>query len=307
MDAFFLFSVGIGLLLISASTVVRSVVAISRSMRISPLVVGTTVAAIGTSLPELAVSGFAVFSGDVGLAVGNIVGSNVINIFLIFAVGVLSGRLRVGTTKTQRTVVVLALSTVAFLVATAFPFPAAGLWLLTLAGLVTVVEYYWGIVGRNHEDARHFPRLPHPARSATPLFLLLFSVVGLFLGGSFTVSSVEQVAQMTGLSTTFLGLTLTAVATSLPELLVTVFSFRQHQEKILLGNILGSNIYNLLLIGGVIGTSAMLLIDWRAMVWLVISTILVAAVIVRYRGATIDRRIGGFFLLILVLYLVTLK
>jgi len=234
-----LLSAGLLILLWSTRLFVIQAENASRSLRLSPLIIGTTLVAIGTSMPELAVSVTAAVRGDYGLALGNIIGSNILNILLVFSVGLLSGRIRIGTTKTPRNIFLLLLFTTLFSLQAHSPvsrFPPG-------------LEYFWGLAGRKKEDRarlqlKHYPRFKWPP--------LVFSLATIFVAGYITVIQVENISLLTGLSTTFFGLTLTAIATSLPELVTTLFSQNDHQDKLTAGNIIGSNIYNLLLIGGLV-------------------------------------------------------
>ncbi len=147
-----IFLAGIIVLLISTRIFVDVATKISFYLRISPLIIGATVVALGTSLPELTVSIFAILRGDPGLAAGNIIGSNIANILLVFPIGILFGGIRIGTTKTQRNGIMLLAATVIFFVFFKyFASPIAGVILIGLAVMFTIKEYQWGIVGRLHE------------------------------------------------------------------------------------------------------------------------------------------------------------
>src|SRR3990167_4494747 len=119
---------------------------ISKSFRVSPLIIGVTIVALGTSLPELAVSTVAILKHDVGLAFGNIIGSNIANILLVFPVGILLGKLRVGTTKTQKNALLVLLVTGLFALLHFLHFPPffSGLLLTSLSLITTVLQYHWG-------------------------------------------------------------------------------------------------------------------------------------------------------------------
>ena len=118
------------------------------------------------------------------------------------------------------------------------------------------------------------------------------------------VSSIEAISILSGISTTILGLTLTAVATSLPELLTTIFSQEDNQEKITVGNIIGSNIYNLLLVGGIVmlfpSTTVIAIKEW---VWLAISTIGFVLILRYYSGKRPPKWIGVILIFLFLIYL----
>ncbi len=303
------FAIGITILLVSTRFFVRWVERVSSGIRISPLVIGSTLVAIGTSIPELVVSLVAIAEHDANLAVANIVGSNVVNIALVLPAAVLAGKLRIGTTKTQRTVWVLLGVTVGFLVLyAARPAPfGSGMLLLSIAVLVTYLEYRWGVTGRSFEDYFRFRKVKKMNDGFMSILELLGSVIGVVVGGIMTVNATEGLATSLSVTTTVLGLSLTAVATSLPELLTSVFSQEDREDKLALGNVMGSNIYNLTLVAGVM----LLFGSWGVLPLFDIGMLLVTAValfaLVRLkRGKVVPYRFAFAFLALFVVYMVSL-
>lgn len=247
-----LFVVGIVILLSAANEFITQSSLYSARFRLSPLIVGTTIVAIGTSFPELVVSVIAVLQGDAGMALGNIVGSNIVNILLILGLAFILGKIRIGTAKTQKNIWVMVSVSLVFMLMhwTLIPL-IPGIVMLFFFVAFTIMEIDWGIRGRIREDLFRVKRMfarPRPANG----WLFLISLLGVISGGYITVSSAELLSAMLGLSTTVFGLSVTAITTSLPELIVTLISENKGQDKIALGNIIGSNIYNLSLIGGLL-------------------------------------------------------
>ncbi len=302
------FCFGVAILLLSTQALVKLAERLSLAVQISPLIIGTTVVALGTSLPELTVSAIAAMKNDAGLALGNIIGSNVVNILMVLPAGILIGKLRIGTTKTQRNALLLLGITALFVLLQILSFPPlfSGLLLLTLAVLVTIGEYELGVFGRSHEDTARFKNHQKVKFALGKVISVIISIAGIVLGGLLVVNSVESIATITGYSTTILGLSLTAIATSLPELFTTVLAQEEHQEKVTIGNIVGSNIYNLLFIGGVISLFSTIAtiptIDW---VWLILTTICFVLVLRYYSGKPIPKWVGALLLLVLSTYLFT--
>lgn len=293
---------GIFLLLTSTKQLISQSRQIAAAARLSPLFIGITVVALGTSLPELAVSTIAVVRNDLGLAMGNIVGSNIINILLVLPVGIFMGKLRIGTTKTQRTILILLGVTALFIAVrvVAVSHVIIGAFFITLSLALTALEYFWARSGSKHEDKANLKKSKKESISAITIILLPLSVLGIIIGGYLTVASTESIALLTGYSTTTLGLSLTAIVTSLPELLTTIFSQSDHQEKITIGNIIGSNIYNLLFIGGFVYLfSANLHIRYDELALLGGTTVLMSLVLWFYRGRAVPRPIGILFLILL--------
>ncbi len=311
MEAGFIkFGLGVGVLLLATHAFVLLAKKISGILKLSPLVIGTTIVALGTSLPELAVSVVSIAQGDAGLAWGNIIGSNIVNVLFVLPVGIILGKLRIGTIKTQRNVWILLGAMVMFVAMQFSGLPGiyTGLALLAGAVVVTAEEYLWGVWGRKHEDGAMLRKLHTGRLRKRDGVGLVVAIGGIAMGGILIVSSVEGISQMTGVSTTILGLSLTAIATSLPELFTTIFGQEEHQAKITVGNIVGSNIYNLLLIGGVISlfTSVRQIarLDW---VWLIAATGLLGWVLHRYKGQSVPRWVGGGLLVLFFGYLWTLS
>ena len=303
------FLIGSLILLVSTQFLVNYAKKISLALKISPLIIGLTIVAIGTSLPELSFSLTALIKQDVGLAMGNIVGSNVINILFVFAVGILIGKLRVGTSKTQRNSMFLLVATALFVVLqlTQVPAKISGLILISSAVLITLVEYFMGVLGRKNEDKKMFAKKQKIEINSSVIFVPIFLIAGIIVGSLMAVSAIEEFSTLTKISTTIIGLSLTAIVTSLPELLTTIFSQEEHQAKLTMGNILGSNIYNLLLIGGFInllsGKNGIAMKDWIVMLFV---TGFFLFILKRFSGRNIPKKYGVILLIIFVFYLLNL-
>jgi len=303
------FLIGSLILLVSTQFLVNYAKKISLALKISPLIIGLTIVAIGTSLPELSFSLTALIKQDVGLAMGNIVGSNVVNILFVFAVGILIGKLRVGTSKTQRNSMFLLVATALFVVLqlTQVPAKISGLILISSAVLITLVEYFMGVLGRKNEDKKMFAKKQKIEINSSVIFVPIFLIAGIIVGSLMAVSAIEEFSTLTKISTTIIGLSLTAIVTSLPELLTTIFSQEEHQAKLTMGNILGSNIYNLLLIGGFInllsGKNGIAMKDWIVMLFV---TGFFLFILKRFSGRNIPKKYGVILLIIFVFYLLNL-
>ncbi|MCL5675676.1 MAG: sodium:calcium antiporter [Patescibacteria group bacterium] len=300
LSAIIIFITGVAVLLFSTQNLIFLAEKLSGKIKLSPLVIGITIVAIGTSLPELSVSGIAALQGDSGLALGNIIGSNISNVFLVLAIGILFGNIRIGTAKTQRNTLMMLLATNIFLFSIAvfhIP-PISGLILLVCAVLFTSSEYFWGLRGRENEDKIMLDKQKNGSFNLRDVLFLSFCLAGIFAGGVATVRSVETLAAATGYSTTVLGLSLTAIVTSLPELLTTILSVKEHEEKISIGNILGSNIYNLLFIGAVVALITPIAVipgsDW---LFFIAATSILSVIVFYYKGRVIPKFVGILLLL----------
>lgn len=250
---------GLVCLVPGASQLVRGASGLALALGIPPLVVGLTVVAIGTSAPELAVTARSALTGEVGLAFGNVVGSNIANVLLILGVAALVAPLAVAPRLVRREIpIMIAVSFLAaFLGRDGVVSRLDGL--LLLAGFAAFTVYQ---VRQARQDDDAVPldaaRLPspddggtRPSTTAADLARVVVGLVLLVVGATGMVSGASEIAQAAGLSDLVIGLTVVAVGTSLPEIAASVAAAARGQGDIALGNVVGSNIANLLLILGV--------------------------------------------------------
>lgn len=252
---------GLVLLVAGGELLVRGAGSLARSFGISPLVVGLTVVSFATSAPELAVTVQATLAGSPGLAVGNVIGSNIANILLVLGVAGLILPLSVRMPVVRRDVPVLIVLSVLMLV-----LGLSGV-LTRLDGLVLfaliVVYVTWTVVRSRREElalARSRPRDDEPRVLPLPVSLLLVGggVALLVLGAQWLVASATQIAQTLGMSDMVIGLTIVAVGTSLPELATSVVAAVRGNVEMAVGNAVGSCTFN---IGVVMGLTAVIAPD----------------------------------------------
>ena len=249
MDWLFLLGGLIGLFA-GGEALVRGAVGIARRLAIPPLLIGLTVVGFGTSMPELLVSVDAALRGVPDLAVGNIVGSNIGNVLLIVGLAALVWPIRVtGATLGRDTAVMMAatLALVPVFWMAEVGRPAGALLLAALAGYLVWAYRHPGAVAV--EDAA-----PVPPLWRSGLWVAL-GLVALMVGARFLVDGAVNLARGHGISEAFIGLTVVAVGTSLPELATSLIAALRRQSEIAIGNIVGSNIFNLL---GILGATALI-------------------------------------------------
>lgn len=253
MIAWLLILAGFVALVAGAWALVEGAARIAKGLGVSELVIGLTIVAIGTSAPELAVTITAALEGRSDLIIGNVVGSNIANIGLILGVGALVGRIDIPDELLRRDLVWLLGATLAvglLAVGGEFTRPegllllAGGLAFLVFSYRVARSEMAAGELREPDEiEAAHGPW--DYARSGVLVFL---GILGLTVGGRWLVSGASTIAIDFGISEYLIGLTVLALGTSLPELATTVVGVRRDQGELILGGVVGSNIFNLLLI-----------------------------------------------------------
>ena len=257
MTTYLMLLAGLGLLILGGELLVRGAVAVATALGVSPLLIGLTRVGVGTSTPELVTSVQAALAGSPGVAVGNVVGSNIANILLILGVAALIRPVAADPRAFRRDGAVLAAATalaLGILLSGDLGRPAGALLTALLAGyLVLAYRLERGAAPAvaalsRAEAAPPRPGLLRPAATAAAGLVLVI------LGAGWLVEAAITLAQGLGVSDTLIGLTLVAVGTSLPELTVTVTAALRGQGAVAFGNIVGSNIYNIL---GILGVTAL--------------------------------------------------
>ena len=240
---------GFALLVAGGEALVRGSVALATRFGMSPLLIGLTLVGFGTSVPELVTSLDAALSGLPGIAVGNVVGSNIANVLLILGVAAAIAPVAVAPATLRRDGTAMALATLAGIavILVGELSRAAGALLVAALLVYLVLAYRTGGADDGEVVARPLP---------VPLALLL-AVGGIgitVLGAGLAVDAAVEIAEALGVSRTVIGLTVVAVGTSLPELVASAVAAYRGQGDIALGNVLGSNIYNIL---GILGVTAL--------------------------------------------------
>ena len=301
------FFFGVIILLLSTQIFVRLSVKLSKVFRISPLVIGMVVVSFGTTLPELSVSITSSTTGNLGLASGTIMGSTIVNFFLVLPAAILLGdNLRIGTTKTQRSGLVLLFSVVLFLSLQKLRIKHYVSGALLILGVIgsNILEYKWGVIGRVQEDKPVIDLFKKEKATPDLILGIVFSVAAVTLGGLLIVTAMEDLSAISGYSTTVLGLTLAGIATSLPDLFTAVSSQKKDEDKLTIGHIIGGSIYNLLFIGGVtniVGGTIDISITETAFL---IGAVAIFLLILRfYKGRDIPKWIGIALLLMFFIYI----
>jgi len=296
---------GIGVLYFGAEWLVRGAARMATSLGLSPIVVGLTVVSLGTSAPELAVCVLAALRGDPDIAMGNVMGSNLANIGLILGLAAVVRPLSV-TARVVRREVPLMIGVTALL----YPLildqrlarPDGVLLLMVMAGYLTMVFKTAeaeddAVLGEYQDFAERAEHLPDRLR-ARDVLLVLVGSGGLILGGSSIVEGAEYIALELGFPQLVISLSVIAIGTSLPELATSVVAALRDEADIAVGNIIGSNVFNLALILGTTAVVAPLDVNRAVLVAHMPAVLLVSLItfpIVR-SGYRIRRGEGAIFL-----------
>ena len=254
---FLLVALGLVILLLAGDSLVRGAVNASLRLGVPSLIVGLTVVAFGTSAPELLVSIQAILDDAPGIALGNVVGSNIANVLLVLGLPALVAPIAGCGQDAHRNLYFMLFATAAFsgLTFTGFIPWWGGLGLLGITALMVADSIRSGMAhGANNAEAAAVAELEEVDPHMAPWKvggLILAGLIGLPLGAQFLIDGATGIARTLGVSETLIGLTIVAIGTSLPELATTFMAALRNQADVAIGNVIGSNIFNITAIIGV--------------------------------------------------------
>ncbi|MCH9802308.1 calcium/sodium antiporter [Acidimicrobiales bacterium] len=296
--ALILLVVGIVILTFAADHFVEGAVSVADVFNISPVVVGALVIGFGTSLPEMLVSGVAAVQGDADLGVGNVLGSNVANLTLVLGIAALIAVISIDTLTSRRELPLCVGSVLLFAVLVQDGFRR---WEGVVLLVALVATLLW-LLRNAHDHDLESPAQEHEPKGAMASGVR--TVVGLTgtVGGAWLlVEGATSLADEVGLTGGFVGLTLVAIGTSLPEMVTAVVAARRGETDLIIGNLLGSNIFNSLAVGAVLGLLGPGPLEDNNLAGLatiiMISVVLIAAVFL-YTGGRVVRWQAAALLLI---------
>lgn len=295
--------VGFVLLVKGADAFVDGCSNVAKALGIPSLIIGLTIVAFGTSAPELAVSLIASFKGNSAISVGNVVGSNICNMLLVLGATSLFATLNCKRKLVTRDFVYLFLSYVTLFIISVGTYIESGKvgTINRVNGLLLVCFlgiYMYSLLG----DAKGNMKKEENSREKVTFKEILFIIIGLIAivgGGELVVNSATAIAKIIGISDSVIALTVVAVGTSLPELVTSVVAAKKGEDDIAIGNVIGSNIFNILMILGFSSIVNPLTISYNSlidMIVMVIAGILVYGFVLKDQKITKTR---GIFMLIL--------
>jgi len=255
---------GLVILCFGGYALVLGSVALAKKLQVSSIVIGLTVVAYGTSTPELATSIIAAIGSHTELILGNIVGSNISNVGMVIGISAIFAPLAMRKITTRRWLPIMIGVSLLLLVLSHDGEISQIDGVILLAGLIAFSIYTiktakkQNSVGDDVEDEDPESEMAlskfHITNVPRALGFVFIGAILLFIGGQLTIDSAVSIAESLGISQMVIGITIIAIGTSLPELVTSIIAIRKKQMDIGIGNIVGSNIYNILFIGGIAGT-----------------------------------------------------
>ena len=316
--------VGLGLLLLAANYLVDSSVAIAQRAKISNFIIGLTIVGIGTSAPELFVSVSSALSnvpnnGDI--AMGNVLGSNIANVFLILGVTAMILPFPIERLQRVRDIPFLIFMTILVMaIANDSMVPGLESSLNRLDGIVLLLVFIgymgWVVIRKGKDPKKAIEEADEEAKSSltgkSPWLLwsiAIVSLAALIFGGNLFLDSAKNLARIWGMSEAVIAITIVAVGTSLPELVTAIIAASKHNPQLALGNVIGSNLFNLLFILGTASTVKPLnfkdinIVDYGMML---LAALMLYVVVFTFKKNKFDRIEGVIFFIIYVSYILYL-
>jgi len=311
--------IGLALLLVGGEVLVRGAVAIADRLGIPPLIVGLTIVALGTSAPELTVAIEAALSGSPGIVTGSVIGSNIANILLVLGMTAVIQPVSASLKVVNRDGMLLVVATT-FLAGMALrgaiP-PFIGVLMIAAFGLYTFYSYWSERVAARRmahdtvpelaaEEIEAYQGVPTKLHVSIPVFIA--GCASVIIGAQFLVEAAINIARFIGVSEAVIGLTMVALGTSLPELAISVIAATRGHSDVALGNVIGSNLSNILVILGVTSLFGTIPIGGQIPwfdVWIMLAaTVVLIPIMVSDRS--ISRLEGAIFLTCYVVYIAAL-
>lgn len=311
--------IGFILLIKGADIFVDGSSSIAKKIGIPSVIVGLTIVSLGTSAPELAVSSISALQGNNGIAIGNVLGSNIFNTLVVLGGTAIAMPLIIRKKIVKRDFLVnILVAIILYIIAFGISFNGKdglisridGLILLLLCIIYTIVLIRSAIKDKSSRDTDMESKAAIiNIRIGPNIIKIIVGIIGIVLGGKFVVDSATNIAYSIGMSEKLVGLTIVAVGTSLPELVTSIVAALKGETEIAIGNVLGSNIFNILLILGLSSTINPIVVTgnlYMDLLFLIIVTIIIGIIIFFNKDKEIkklNRLEGTVLILVYVVYL----
>jgi cation:H+ antiporter len=245
--------VGFVALILGANWLVNGATSVGIRAKLSPLIIGLTIVAFGTSLPEMIVNVFSCAKGSPGLAIGNIIGSNTMNILLILGVSALIWPIDVSRVSIRRDIPAGFVATLAITLMANYMFTGQSRTINWIEGIVLLLMgfAYLLLTMLKNDPKEETEDVQEAMPWGKTIIALIAGIIGLYIGGELVSRNAQILAKNWGMSESTIGLTVVATATSLPELITSIVAALKKNSGIAIGNVLGSNILNIFIVLGV--------------------------------------------------------
>lgn len=246
-------AIGFVALIMGANWLVNGATSVGIRAKLSPLIIGLTIVAFGTSLPEMIVNVFSCAKGSPGLAIGNIIGSNTMNILLILGVSAIIWPIDVSRVSIRRDIPAGFVATLAITLMANYFFTGKARTINWIEGVVLLIMgfAYMLLTMLKNDPQEETENVQEAMPWGKTILSLVAGIAGLYVGGELVSNNAQILAKNWGMSESTIGLTVVATATSLPELITSIVAALKKNSGIAIGNVLGSNILNIFMVLGV--------------------------------------------------------
>lgn len=310
--SYILLIIGFALLIKGADLFVDGSSNIAKLLRVPTILIGLTIVAFGTSSPEATVSIIAALEGNADVALGNVVGSNILNITLVVGVTAFLYPLRVESETIRKEIPFTFLASVALLILMSdIALQGSGSNLLTRSDgfifllFLSIFMYYVIEIGLKSRKEKADEPVPEDIRWGKNILITILGLAAIIFGGDLVVDNGTEIAYSLGMSETLVGLTIIAIGTSLPELVTSISAALKKESEIALGNIVGSNIFNILFVLGASATISPLATNDKMFIDVILMIVLTIILLVFSRTSfRIGKREGFVLVAAYIIYLV---
>ena len=291
--------IGFIILIKGADVFVESSSNIAKKFKIPPIIIGLTIVAMGTSAPELSVSLTSSLAEMNDLSVANVVGSNIFNVLCILGVSSLVNKLKISNMKD----ILLLLGSSLLLLLTTFD---GALGFIDGLLLLSVFAIYIGnMIVKSIKNKTEVEDIKEEKSLFKTIILGVIGLVSIIWGGNLVVNSASAIATMLGMSENLIGLTIVALGTSLPEFITSVLATRKGELDIAIGNVVGSNVFNILLVLGVASTINPIAVSILSLIDIIVMVLTVVLVLgATYKKKIINKGLGFSMILIYIIYII---
>ncbi|PIC63643.1 sodium:proton exchanger [Sporosarcina sp. P13] len=310
--SYVLLLIGFVLLIKGADFFVDGSSSIARLLQVPPILIGLTIVALGTSSPEATVSIIAAMAGNADVAVGNVVGSNIFNITIVVGLAAFLFPLKVQSETIRKEIPFTLLASIVMLVLMSdMALQGLSSNMITRSdGIVfllflSIFMYYIIELGLKSRQNAVLTQVTENGKWGKNIIITVVGLAAIIFGGDLVVDNATEIAYSLGMSETLVGLTIIAIGTSLPELVTSISAALKKESEIALGNIVGSNIFNILFVLGASSTITPIAVNDKVFIDVIIMIVLTLVLLIFARtGLTIGKREGLMLALAYIIYLV---
>ena len=293
--------VGFICLIKGADIFVEGSSSLAKKFHIPSMIIGLTIVAMGTSAPEASVSMLSAMNKMTDLSIANVVGSNIFNLLMVLGVSTLICKLPIAKSSMRRDLPLLIVSYILVLIFSIDKIISC------FEGIILLVIFF-GFIYSMIKESKNNNEATEEINEIPIMKTIIFIVVGLsgiIFGGNMTVESASVIASQLGMSQNLIGLTVVAVGTSLPELVTSVTAARKGEVDIAIGNVLGSNIFNILMIIGFSSVICPLPLDINSIIDIIFMTLMtITFMLVVTHKKEVDKKLGVFYIILYIGYII---